>query len=176
MRLGFTAVGASVSATVAGLFLFGASASAFTFNQNRIIDDRVFDNFKSMSPTAINNFLNQFPGSCISPNSHFQAPDPTGYSPGTSFTFGGNTSAGQVIYDASKAYGLNPQVVLTTLQKEQSLVTGDAGCSVLRYTGPMGYGCPDGGTTHNYSGLNLYTLNGTTVTSVSGTCVNTAAK
>jgi len=159
--------------------VFAASsgiASAATFNQNRIIDDYVFDNASSMSVSQINSFLNSFPNSCISPNNGFQAPDPTGYSPSGGFTYGGNVTAGQVISDAAKTYGLNPQTILTTLEKEQSLVAGGAGCSVLRYTGAMGYGCPDGGTTYSYSGVNLYTLGGSTVTSVSGTCVNTAAK
>jgi hypothetical protein len=55
---------------------------------------------------------------------------------------------------------------------------GDAGCSTMRYTSAVGYGCPDGGSSYSYSGLNpaLYYINGNPVTSVSGTCVNSAAK
>jgi hypothetical protein len=165
---------ASVSAV--SVILFSSSAAAATFDQNRIMDDRVFNNTSRMSAAQIDAFINQYPSSCISTNNHFQAPDPTGYSPTAGYTYGSNVSAGRVIYDAALAYGLNPQVVLATLQKEQSLVTGTSGCSTLRYTGAMGYGCPDSITSHNYSGLNLYTLNGTTVTAVTGTCVNTAAK
>jgi len=167
------------SATLgAGIVIVGSSASAaaYTFNQNRIIDDRVFDNTGSMDANGIDSFLNHFASSCISTNNHFLAPDPTGYTPTSGFTYGGSVSAGRVIYDAAQAYGINPQVILATLQKEQSLVTGGSSCSVLQYTGAMGYGCPDGGTTHNYSNVNLYTLNGTNVTSVNGTCVNTSAK
>jgi len=160
----------------AGLLLFASSAAALTFNHNRIMDDQVFDNTSRMTASQIDTFLDQFPSSCISTNNHFQAVDPTGYAPNAGFTYGANVSAGRVIYDAAQAYSLNPQVILATLQKEQSLVTGGSGCSTLQYTGAMGYGCPDGGTTHNYSSLNLYTLNGAKVTSVNGTCVNTAAK
>lgn len=160
---------------VAGVFLPGYT-SADTFNPNHIIDDAVFNNTNTMTATAIDSFLNQFPNSCISPNNGFSAPDPTGYNPTSGFIYGNNTSAGQVIYDAAQAYGINPEVILTTLQKEQSLVDGSAGCSVLRYAAATGYGCPDGGTTYNYSGVDLYTINGTTVTSVSGTCVNTSLK
>jgi hypothetical protein len=161
----------------AGMLLFSSSAAALTFNHNRIMDDQVFDNTARLNASQIDVFLNQFPSSCISTNNHFQAVDPTGYASNTGFTYGANVSAGRVIFDAALAYSLNPQVILATLQKEQSLVTGaSGGCSTLQYTGAMGYGCPDGGTTHNYSGLNLYRLNGTTVTSVSGTCVNSAAK
>jgi len=159
---------------VAGLVFRALPAHAFT--PNLLMDDTVFNHVASMNSGQINTWLNTFPSSCISPNNGFSAPDPTGYSPSGGFTYGGNVSAGQVVYDAAQAYSINPQVLLTTLQKEQSLVTGGSGCSPLAYTGAMGYGCPDGGTTYNYSGVNLYTINGTTVTAVNGTCVNSAAK
>ncbi len=160
-----------------GIFaaLNAATASA-AWNANKIMDDGVFNHSTSMNSAQIDSFLNSFPNSCISPNRGFSAPNPTGYSPSGGYTYGGNVSAGTVIESAAKAYDLNPRVLLATLQKEQSLVNGNAGCSVLRYVGATGYGCPDGGTTHNYSGLNLYTINGNTVTSVNGTCVNSALK
>ena len=143
-----------------------------------------------MSANQINTWLNTNfgSGSCISTSHGFSAPDPTGYSPSGGFTYGSDTSAGQIIYDAAQVYGINPQVLLTTLEKEQSLVAGGAGCSTLRYTAAAGYGCPDGGNSYSYSGIDLYstgtTFNsdysishaGSQVTSVSGTCVNTALK
>ncbi|HUD06061.1 MAG TPA: hypothetical protein VMR18_04085 [Candidatus Saccharimonadales bacterium] len=153
---------------------FSTKAHAATFNPNDVIDDGVFDNVSSMTAAQINSFLNQFPSSCISTGNGFSAPDPTGYNPTNGFLYGGSVSAGQVIYDSAQAYDINPQVLLTTLEKEQSLVTGGAGCSTLRYAGATGYGCPDSGTTHNYSGVNLYSINGVAVTSVSGTCVSTS--
>ena len=151
----------------------GAEAA---FNANRIIDDGIFNNSSSMSAGQIDAFLNQFGSSCISPNRGFSAPDPVGYSPSGGYQYGGNVSAGNVIAHSAQAYGLNPQVLITTLQKEQGLVTGGSGCSVLRYTAAVGYGCPDSGTTYSYSGVNLYSINGSQVTSVSGTCVNSSAK
>jgi hypothetical protein len=157
-----------------GLSILAPTHAAFI--PNLLMDDGVFDNTGSMNSAQIDTFLNGFSGSCISANDGFQAPDPTGYSPSGGFTYGGNVTAGKVIYDASQAYGINPQVILATLQKEQSLVTGGGGCSVLAYAAAAGYGCPDGGTTYNYSGIDLYSINGSEVTSVSGTCVNTAAK
>lgn len=159
-------------------FLIPIQASALTFHANHIIDDRVFDRSSSMSASSIDSWLNSHYGStsCISTLHGFTAPDPTGYSPTGGYTYGGYVSAGRVIYDAAQAYDINPQVLLTTLQKEQSLVTGTSGCSTLRYTGAMGYGCPDGGTTYNYSGLQLYAIHGTRVTSVTGTCVNSSSK
>src|ERR1700690_748243 len=94
-------------------------AAAATFNPTDVIDDRVFDNYSSMGAAQINNFLDNFPKSCISPNSGFEAINPTGYSPSAGFSFGNFTTAGQVIYDAATVYGINPQVLLVTLEKEQ---------------------------------------------------------
>lgn len=166
-------------------FMFGIGASILfrtapanaALDYNRLIDDSFFDDTSTMNATQIDSWLNTyFPSSCISTNHGFQAPDPIGYNPTDGFLYGGNVSAGRVIYDSAIAYGLNPQVLLVTLQKEQSLVSGEAGCSTLRYAAATGYGCPDGGTTYSYSGVNLYTLNGVKVTSVSGTCVNSSLK
>src|SRR5262249_47664143 len=150
-----------------------------TFTPNLLIDDVVFNDTTSMNASQIDAWLNSnFPNSCISTNHGFSAADPTGYNPTQGFLYGGPVSAGQVIYDAAQAYGLNPEVLLTTLQKEESLVVGDAGCSPLRYSASVGYGCPDGGTTYSYSNLNpaMYYINGTPINSISGTCVNSASK
>jgi hypothetical protein len=162
-----------------GLFIiFGVNSPALaaSVTYGDLIDDIIFDNHSAMSASQIDAFLNGFSGSCISSDRGFRAPDPTGYNPTNGFLYGSNATAGKVIYDAAQAYDLNPQVLLATLQKEQSLVTGGGGCSTLAYAAAMGYGCPDGGTTYSYSSTNLYTLNGHEVTSVSGTCVNTKPK
>lgn len=175
--------GIRLSLLVLSLSLFGGSwlgniarVDATNFAPNRIIDNGVFDNSHTMDGNAIDAFLNTFPGSCLSANNGFSAVAPTGYSPSGGFTYGGLVSGGAAIAAAAVAYDINPQVLLATLQKEQSLVTGGAGCSTLAYSGATGYGCPDGGTTYSYSGVNLYAIHGVPVTSVSGTCVNTQAK
>jgi hypothetical protein len=146
------------------------------FNPNLVIDDDVFSNSSTMNAVQINNFLNSFSGSCISTNHGFSAPKPIGYSPSGGYVYGGYVSAGEVIQAAASVYNINPQVLLTTLQKEQSLVQGDAGCSVQRYAAAVGYGCPDSGTTHDYSGLSLYAINSAVVDTVNGTCVNSGGK
>ncbi|HSW74480.1 MAG TPA: hypothetical protein VLG16_01275, partial [Candidatus Saccharimonadales bacterium] len=161
-------------ATAASILIFSGNAAAF--NGSRIMDDVIFNNSGTMKSSDIDRFLNGFSGSCISQNNGFSAPDPVGYNPNQGFLWGGNVSAGTIIAHAAQAYDINPQVLLSTLQKEQSLVTGNQGCSTLRYAAAVGYGCPDGGTTYNYSGVNLYTVNGNNVTSVSGTCVNSSLK
>lgn len=156
------------------------TVSAATFNRSNVIDNAVFDNYNSMTAAQINNFLNNFPNSCISPNSGFRAIDPIGYSPSGGYIYGGFTSAGQVIYDAAQAYHINPQVLLVTLQKEQSLVAGGSGIcndpSQHPYAAAVGYGCPDSGTRYSYSNVNLYDRNGVMVTNVGPTCVNSASK
>jgi hypothetical protein len=114
------------------------SANAATFDPNHIMDDGVFNYSTSMSTADIQNFLNQFPNSCLS---NYLAPYPTDY-----FTYGANVSAAAVIRRASDLWGINPQVILVTLEKEQSSVTGGAGCASLQYNSAMGMGCSDGGT------------------------------
>ena len=154
-------------------------ASAASYNPSDIIDNGIFDNSNSMSAAQINSFLNSFSGSCISPNSGFGAIDPIGYSPSNGYSFGGWTSAGQVIYDAANAYGLNPQVLIATLQKEQGLIVG--GGSICgsndqnQYAAAVGYDCPDSGTKYSYFGVNLYERNGVMVTQTNPTCVDSAA-
>ena len=54
----------------------------------------------------------------------------------------GVKSAAQIIYDVSIACGINQQVMLVLLQKEQSLVT-DEWPWTTQYRSATGYGCPD---------------------------------
>lgn len=172
--------------TVNACLLFSISlpfASAASFNPNDIISDSIFDNANAMTAIQIDDFLNTFPNSCISSNSGFRSIDPTGYNPTSGYQYGGFVSAGQVIYDAAQAYGLNPRVIIATLEKEQSLVTGQNSFAGYcnngdqhKYAAAVGYGCPDSGTTYNYTGLSLYQRNGITVTSTGTTCVNSASK
>jgi len=98
------------------------------FIPNNVMSDYVFGNTSTMSISQIDSFLNSFPSSCISSNKGFTSPDVVGYNPSQGYLFGSNVSAGTVIAHAAQAYDLNPQVLLATLQKEQTLVSGGAGC------------------------------------------------
>lgn len=124
-----------------GLFL-SPSASA---SRENIISDGVFGNEDTMTEIQIQNFINAFPNSCLKPQNY-----PAGLSPVTFkepldyFNYGSDVSPARIIYKVSKLYHLNPQVILTTLEKEQNLVTGGAGCAVWKYNSAMGYNCPDG--------------------------------
>jgi len=150
------------------------------FNQNNLMSDSLFENSGTMLAGDINTFLNRYPNSCISPNSGFEAKEPNGYAPSTSYTYGGFVSAGQVIYSAAQAYGINPQVLLVTLEKEQSLVTGRNSSTYCygsehKYAAAMGYGCPDSGGSYNWTGISLYRRNGIEKTETGSTCVKSQA-
>jgi hypothetical protein len=143
----YSLIGFAFLFVLTGAILWHVTTAHASFNQNDIMDDAVFDNSNSMSASAIDSWLNSFlPNSCISTNNGFSAPQPIGYTPSGGFTYGGNVSAGTVIYDAAHVYGLNPQVILTTLEKESSVVSGDAsyGCEYMNTA--MGYDCPDSGS------------------------------
>ena len=154
-------------------YLF-APVTADTFNSSNLINDVVFDNTNTMNATSIDAFLNKFSGSCISSNNGFLAPDLTGYNPTAGFTYGSNVTAGKVIDHAALAYGVNPEVLVSMLQEQEGVVDGSGpyGCGALSLSAAMGYGCPDGGTTHNYSNVDIATIKGTEITSVTGTCVS----
>lgn len=53
--------------------------------------------------------------------------------------------ASHIIYYAAKIYGINPQVILATMQKEQSLVTSP-NPTARQIAQAMGYGCPTTGS------------------------------
>ncbi len=168
-----------VTLTAISIWLPG-NANAATYDNNRIIDDSVFNQTNSMGAAQIDAFLNSFPNSCISPNSGFAALVPNGYRPSVGYSYGSYTTAGNVIATSAQTYGINPRVLLVTLQKEQSLVAGRANyCNngdEHKYAAAVGYGCPDGGTRYNYTNVNLYSRNGAVHSTVGPTCVNSAAK
>jgi len=166
------------------ILFYSSSPVSAAFKSTELMDDVVFGNYNNMSASQIDNFLNTQPNSCISTNSGFEAAQPTGYTPAGGFTFGGYVSAGQVIATAAQVYEVNPRALITTLEKEQSLVTGQKSATYClpslsgnhKYAAAAGYGCPDSVTTHSYTGLNLYKRSGTVQTDVNPTCVNSPVK
>ena len=55
---------------------------------------------------------------------------------------GGAQTGAEIIYRVSEACGINPQVLIVLLQKEQSLITDDWPWP-SQYQSATGYGCPD---------------------------------
>lgn len=125
------------------------SAAAITgadFNPGNIVSDAVFYDYSAMSEGEIQSFLNGKVTSCQSgytclkdyrENTGSRAADARcgAYS-------GGNRTAASIIYSVAQACGINPQVLLVMLQKEQGLVTHTSP-SQSRYQIAMGYACPD---------------------------------
>jgi hypothetical protein len=131
----FIAISLLGSSSVA---LLTRPTQADSFNQNDLMDDAVFDNSTSMSTAQIQAFLASFPNSCLT---NYSAPYPSDY-----FTYGANAPASAIIEQAATTWGINPKVILATLEKEESLVTGNTGCASWQYNSAVGMGCPDGGT------------------------------
>jgi hypothetical protein len=131
----------------AGVFTAPGTAKAADYSNSRLMDDQVFDRVGSMSEAQIQTFLAS-KGPCLA-NYHDVEPIWNG----TQWTYTGSVLASRVIYDVAIQWGLNPQVILATLEKEESLVAGTA-CDGWRYNSAMGYGCPDsGGCNPKYAGF-----------------------
>lgn len=134
------------------------AASAAGFTAGRIIDDAVFTNSNSMNASQIQAFLNSKVPTCDT-NGTGQYPGYQDYAGETAaqwgtahnlpppyiclkdYTENGLTSA-QIIYNVAQKYGINPQVLIVLLQKEQGLVT-DTWPTPGEYKTATGYGCPD---------------------------------
>jgi hypothetical protein len=140
--------------------------SGSQFNPGRIIDDAVFFNKSTMSASQIQSFLNSKVPTCDTNGSidgRAAYGTSRGYPPpytclkdyrqNTSsiapesgicngYTGASNESAATIIYKVAQSCGINPQVLLVMLQKEQSLVTDDWPWSI-QYQKAMGAFCPD---------------------------------
>lgn len=123
------------------------SASAATFSAGNIIDDAVFYNDAAMTEAGIQSFLTTKGASCkvgalclksYKAASYDRPADAmcSAYSGATSET------AARIIYKVAKACGINPQVFMVMLEKEQGLVT-TTNPTTGKYRIAMGYGCPD---------------------------------
>lgn len=142
--------------------------SGSDFNPGRIIDDAIFFNNNTMSPDQIQQFLNAKIPVCDRNHAGFTSSS-TGvtYNPpficlneyqenpitresnigrlnpnGSPYSVPGGKSAAQLIWEVSQAHGINPQVILVMLQKEQGLIT-DTWPTSNQYKIAMGYACPD---------------------------------
>jgi len=123
------------------------AAAAADFNAGNVISDTVFYNAGAMSAGQIQTFLNSKVPSCASGYTCLKSYRETTKSraadarcaayPGSS-----NETAATIIAKVAKACSINPQVILVTLEKEESLVSATSPTSG-RYRIAMGYGCPD---------------------------------
>lgn len=141
------AVAASISSVSASTDTAIQPATLVGFNPGSIISDAVFFDTRTMSADGIQSFFASKVPVCTAGYTCLKdkydttrkiAADPmcNAYAGGTS------ERASLIVYKVAVACGINPQVLIVTLQKEQSLVTHTAPTD-LRYRKAMGQGCPD---------------------------------
>lgn len=171
VRFGFfAAISIVVIALLSSLFTTTnvMAADARQFNAGNIIDDAVFTNNEAMSVAQIQNFLNSkvtcdtygkkiselgggtraqwlaargisTPITCL--RDYYENPSTGANNYGKSIPAGA-ISAAQIIYNYSQQFGINPQTLIVTLQKENGLIT-DEWPTPKQYSEAMGFGCPD---------------------------------
>ena len=140
------------------------AADLSKFDPGRIIDDAVFYNSSSMTVDEIQRFLNSKVPVCQTETEKYpqaKAPCLKDYRETTKEKIAdkycqgysaADQSAAEIIHGVAQSCGINPQVIIVMLQKEQSLVTdtwprdgwlnGGTGVN-YQYRSAMGYGCPD---------------------------------
>jgi hypothetical protein len=121
----------TLAVAISLLALTPALALARTFDPTLVISDDNMRAYDSMSAAQIQKFLNSKPGPLK--RMSFQRHDN-----------GSTASAAVIIWEACQAWHISPKVMLTMLQKEQSLLTRKhlAGHTLQR---AIGAGCPDSG-------------------------------
>jgi cell wall-associated NlpC family hydrolase len=124
----------------------GTSAGGTEWDPGNIISDEVFYNANSMTLEQVQAFITEQGASCsgsgclknFSFNTSAQPADVYCQAyPGGAFQ-----SAAKMLYDFSRACGINPQVMLTTLQKESQGLTKP---SSSNFAAAWGWHCPDTG-------------------------------
>jgi hypothetical protein len=107
-----------------------AQAAGATFDPNMVISDRNFRAVGSLSQAQVQSFLAAQTGILKT----YTAPDVNGVV----------KPASQIVWEAAQAFGVSPNVLLVTLQKEQGLLTA-AAPTTKALDWAMGCGVPDSG-------------------------------
>ena len=148
IAVGFVAL--SVSAEKAQ-----AAPPGSAFDPGLIISDSVFYDFGAMTLKQVEDFLDSRVSNCRATdpaidclkNYRMDIPEtpatgPKEVGPCQAIPAKKDASAAEVIFAISQACGINPEVLIVTLQKEQGLVTSTRPTSYM-YRAAMGFGCPD---------------------------------
>lgn len=123
------------------------------FDPGNIVSDQQFFDVDAYDLEQVQGFLDQWNAGCRTGSDgtpclaqyREDSPsfEPDDYCPGGFSGQEGDTAA-QIIWKSAQACGINPQVLLTTLQKEQGLITASGHrLNETRYATAMGYACPD---------------------------------
>jgi hypothetical protein len=160
-RRGFALIAATLSAVVIATGLTALAPTAQpayaadngSFDPGYIISDEVFFNKYAMTANGIKTFIESKDPDCVSSIasdgtvrtclSDYAMKSVTQKANTNCGKYTGKTeSAASIIYRVARLCGVNPQVILVTLQKEQSLLTGGPRDALI-YRKAMGMGCPD---------------------------------
>ncbi|MBD8022255.1 cell wall-binding repeat-containing protein [Microbacterium gallinarum] len=123
------------------------TADLTKFQPGNIIGDAVFFNRSAMTEAQIQSFLQAKGPACRAGYTCLKDYYDTSRTVAAdamcgAYSGGVRERASRIIYKVAQACGINPQVLIVMLQKEQGLVTHDWP-SEWRYTAAMGQGCPD---------------------------------
>lgn len=138
-----------LSLFIIGALIFAPSKSVSAeYDGGNLIDNSTFLNANSMSLTAIQNHLIS-KGSGLATrsfalNCYAQDSKERQWYTAVGAPCDQTVPASHIIYYTAQVYGLNPQVILATLQKEQSLITSPNPTD-WQINQAMGYGCPTTG-------------------------------
>ncbi len=150
--------------------LLAHPTAGHAYTQTRLMDDQIFDKVGSLSQSQIDDFLHGRTGpytalgsasTCLAnytdvnfhwDGSHWHYGDNTMSTSFTTLTSSPWNSAwgpaqipaSQALYMSAQQWGLNPEVMIATLQKENTLITR-TDCPGWRYNSAMGYDCSEGG-------------------------------
>ncbi|MDQ1127876.1 LGFP repeat-containing protein [Microbacterium sp. SORGH_AS_0888] len=123
------------------------AADLTQFDPGYIISDSTFFNASAMTETGIQAFLESKVSRCSGGSTclkDWHGPSQSRSANAMCGAFEGSSwdSAASLIYRVAQACGINPQVLLVTMQKEQGLVT-DSAPSAYSFDFALGYNCPD---------------------------------
>ena len=126
------------------------AADASRFDPGLIISDSVFYDFGTMTVADIQRFLeSKVPvcrattgPACLRDYFSDQLEKPGEDGKCAPMPAQPNIRASQMIYNIARACGINPKVLIVTLQKEQGLIQASRPTAYM-YRAAMGYGCPD---------------------------------
>ncbi len=128
--------------------LLSINKASAAYDGGKLVDNRIFLNAASLSIQDIQNFLVSKGSGLASRNfilnCYAQDSKERQWYTAAGAPCDQNVPASKIIYYAAQIYGINPQVILATLQKEQSLITSP-NPTEWQINQAMGYACPTTG-------------------------------
>ncbi|MBT6691524.1 hypothetical protein HOB10_04295 [Candidatus Parcubacteria bacterium] len=135
--------------------IFPSLSQAAETNYNYVISDQEFNDHTSMDKKEIQSFLSDQGGYLATYSKSGNNPSPAQLALNPDKKYPQTRTAAEIIYNSAQETKINPQFLLTMLQKEMSLITlTDPEPNRLKYA--MGYACPDrGGCDWSKSGFGM---------------------